>query len=1175
MSWFPIGPNAVFYPHNPNFTRLSRRNEEGGQGQVANITIDTTYQDAPNRIYVTGAPGMGGGGAFRTDDGGNSWVCISDSLPFPDFSEYPTCFAINPLQPLVYMGTRSGGFYVSSDLGQSWVLLSQLPPGGIFKLVVDPRTAGDPSNTVIYAAITGGLFRSADGGTTFVDVFKTVFGQLSSVAVTSFSAYMPSNGDDRYYVGSPEFTSGAVPEAAGLLFSSDPLNSWQNLCSAGIGLPNLQDNQVSSILVDYCPLNPDRVYAWFLGPLETIAIYTTGFPPTCQSLNCWTQVQTVSAPGPGNMAPFDPFAVAPNSPGDGETDILFFGDGTLNRSPDGGQSWEVEPDYAFHPDHHAYAFYPEIPQGNNIPTFYVGCDGGIAMSDQHCNPAFNAATQATYFNQSAALELDGAAGLGAYRNLNRGRQSSAIYCYASDPSIAALGYIGCQDTGANAGDGSLGWRGLSNGDLTSLAVAPGTQGVAIWGAFAFNGQVISWFIDVGLPSFGGGGTIKLNGVAATTEGGGLCATLDGNCLAGLFLADTPTHYFVARLDQSGNASQISADLGSPAPVLAVHPSNPDILYCATADNRVLTTDVGSTATAQTVWEAVTGGEPALNGNSVTSIAIDQSGTIYVLVQFLNTVGASPLVTPLYQITQAGNWVPMPSTNLPAGNHPYGNLLADPVQPDTLYATNANKVYQISVGSGNWDDISGDLPPVTITDLWIGNIGSTTAPKVLLRAAVYTRGMFECDVTSGAVAPGIALYLRDNFLDLGWLPRCPEGVPNPYSPNSSSSLLYHYQCADIKLDYQQPGSATVQPYFQTDPESPPPITGVIFDQLNDHSQNLPGADQAWIHVQVHNRSNTAPPDPVWVWVIYVSAAAGLPGLFNGFWSQFTTSGLIVPNLPANAQWKSIGAPIDVNQGNGITAATPQVASWQFALPTLASGDPGHYCFVAFVHSTGSASLSNVMTLNVDDLTPVNRQVGQKNVHIVAPLLPHMHHIGWIEEIDFHNPTTEVRETTLVVEARGLPPELALALQFSHLETVKPLRESIRGVARHRLSGEEGFESDPNPRPECRCYENIRRDLAGLKRVRCNSPEHLPLPKVAPEIYGAEPSPRVEVLGVRIPALGKVTALIHVRNIGELEPGSEYCFQVQQEVRGVVTGGSTYIIPIAGEKRVVRHSFPTGR
>jgi hypothetical protein len=529
-------------------------------------------------------------------------------------------------------------------------------------------------------------------------------------------------------------------------------------------------------------------------------------------------------------------------------------------------------------------------------------------------------------------------------------------------------------------------------------------------------------------------------------------------------------------------------------------------------------------------------------------------------------------------------------NLPSGGFNYGKLRADPVQPNTLYASNGARVYQLTLteGTWNWQDISDGLPGQWIYDLWIGNIGTTAAPKVLLRAAIPTRGVWEWDATAGAVSPAVALFVRDNTLDLGWLPRCPDGVPDPYNPGDPGSTLYHYQCADLKVDAQEPGTATTAPYFQTDPESPPPITGVIFDEMQDNSQNLPGSDQALVHVQVHNRSNTAA-NGVSVWAIYSSAAAGLPALnlsasqgnaFN-FWSQFTSAGQIIPNLPGDSPWHSIGAPQKLS---GIAAATPKVASWNWTIPTLASGDPGHYCIAVFLHS--AVSPVNESSMDVDDITPRNRQVGQKNLHIGPPLPPGPEpgggepgagggapgRLGQLEFVEFHNASASVREASLVIDLRGLPPQLSAAFQLSHVETAQPLPHSVTGVARTRKVDPEDFIKDAEDgKDECRCWENLERLLAGLKRIFCKSDEHDGLPQLDPVVYEPEPSARVEIRGVRIPAHGSATAAIQIRNTGELKPGSQFRFQVQQVVDGVVVGGSVYVVRIAGTAELNPSAF----
>lgn len=69
MTWFPIGPNAVFGPRDPSFTRLSRRNEFGKHGQVQSIAFDPTDTTGAT-IYVTCMPHSGGASVFATSDNG-------------------------------------------------------------------------------------------------------------------------------------------------------------------------------------------------------------------------------------------------------------------------------------------------------------------------------------------------------------------------------------------------------------------------------------------------------------------------------------------------------------------------------------------------------------------------------------------------------------------------------------------------------------------------------------------------------------------------------------------------------------------------------------------------------------------------------------------------------------------------------------------------------------------------------------------------------------------------------------------------------------------------------------------------------------------------------------------------------------------------------------------------
>jgi hypothetical protein len=65
------------------------------------------------------------------------------------------------------------------------------------------------------------------------------------------------------------------------------------------------------------------------------------------------------------------------------------------------------------------------------------------------------------------------------QNYGHGKQSNAVYAYNCELNIGTLGSIGCQDTGINAGDSSLSWRGIINSDGGSLAVKQGSDGVKV------------------------------------------------------------------------------------------------------------------------------------------------------------------------------------------------------------------------------------------------------------------------------------------------------------------------------------------------------------------------------------------------------------------------------------------------------------------------------------------------------------------------------------------------------------------------------------------------------------------------------------------------------------------------------------------------------------------------
>jgi len=384
-------------------------------------------------------------------------------------------------------------------------------------------------------------------------------------------------------------------------------------------------------------------------------------------------------------------------------------------------------------------------------------------------------------------------------------------------------------------------------------------------------------------------------------------------------------------------------------------------------------------------------------------------------------------------------------------------------------------------------------------------------------------------------------------------------------------------------------------------------------MRDNSQNLPGSDQAMVHVQVRNRSLN-PASNVQVWAIYSNAGAGLPSLSASpamgnafpFWSQFPPNGQILPNLPPDSPWRSIGPPQTLSP---VSAPSPQVASWSWTVPTLPSGDPGHYCIAAFVHC--SASPANDNTYDLDNATPLNHQIGQKNLHIGPPLSagggggggegasggspggggsggpggggesgggPPVHGFRqMVEYVEFNNPTSAVRAATLVIDCRLLPPELHLSFQLTPVNTQLPLPASITGISTgasspHQPVGCLWNSLDQLERPlrrtagrwlaEIGCWvENLGRWLLYEPRRPCQPPSGQ---QFEPTVYHALPSSKVDINGVLIPPYGAVAARLTIDNHGSLPFGQRYTFQVQQVVNGTVVGGSRYIVCIEGTR-----------
>lgn len=175
--WAATDGNGVFKSSDEGLNWLSASNG------LPNMFVQSLAVDPSNDAIVY--CGTSNGQIFKTVDGGINWVKISaDSTGLPVYS-----IVINPSNSSIVYTARqksnSPSILKTTDAGTNWIELSAgLPPSPDVRALVI-----NPSNTnIIYTAIwgfspfiPGGIFKSKDGGNTWVEINNG----LTNVSVSS------------------------------------------------------------------------------------------------------------------------------------------------------------------------------------------------------------------------------------------------------------------------------------------------------------------------------------------------------------------------------------------------------------------------------------------------------------------------------------------------------------------------------------------------------------------------------------------------------------------------------------------------------------------------------------------------------------------------------------------------------------------------------------------------------------------------------------------------------------------------------------------------------------------------------------------------------------------------------------------------------------------------------
>ncbi len=314
-------------------------------------------------VYYIGA---GGGGVWKTTDGGDSWEAV--------FKDQPTAsigaIALAPSNPnVVWVGTGEGnprndvvdgrGVFMSPDAGKSWRFMGLGDVGQITPIVIDPANPD-----VVFVAALGhvwapnaerGVFRTADGGKTWQ---KVLF--VNDTTGVADLIMVPGNPRVLFaglwqFVRYPwELQSGGA--GSGIYRSTDGGLNWERLKQ---GLPA---SPLGRIALAVGPTNPSHVY--------TLIETKQGMLWDSKDQgDHWSKVSDFHGL---SARPFY-FSLMHVSPVDDRK--LFFSSYLLLRSDDGGKT-TTPIDRGVHVDHHALWIDPQNPD-----RMIQGNDGGVYVTE--------------------------------------------------------------------------------------------------------------------------------------------------------------------------------------------------------------------------------------------------------------------------------------------------------------------------------------------------------------------------------------------------------------------------------------------------------------------------------------------------------------------------------------------------------------------------------------------------------------------------------------------------------------------------------------------------------------------------------------------------------------------------------------------------------------------------
>jgi hypothetical protein len=397
----------------------------------------------------------------------------------------------------------------------------------------------------------GGVFRSSDGGVSWTQVA----GGLPAVDASDV-AMAPDNPNTLYAA----IGAALGDPGNGVYKSTDGGDTWTKL---GGGFPA---NTARTVLA-VAPSNAQRIYASIAGPgndTSSTASATIGLYKSDDAGATWAN--TSAGTYLGNQGNYDNCLVVDRT----NPDIVFTGGVNMTTTSNGGTSWTSAS--AVHSDHQ---FLAQASNGDIL----VGTDGGV--------------------NRRAA-------GSTTWTRVTAGYGVTQLYSGISiHPTNRAFLLGGFQDNGSHLSTAKGMWKSVQGGDGGYTAMHPAAPDVLF--CTVYDAGSLYRSLNGGATAFSKAST----GITTTDRTAFYQVTVFHP--TDPMTVFTATHRVYKSTNQGSNWTAISGDLSGGDPyairALAISPTNPQILWAATNDHKVLvSSDGGVTFTQKTDaqgWRRVT------------------------------------------------------------------------------------------------------------------------------------------------------------------------------------------------------------------------------------------------------------------------------------------------------------------------------------------------------------------------------------------------------------------------------------------------------------------------------------------------------------------------------------------------------------------------------------------